>query len=181
MARKPKARLNRDDWLAAGLAALATGGPRALRVDPLAETLGTTKGSFYWHFKDVGDFAGAVLHTWQDTALAAVATVSAASAPPAVRLRALIQNIASPDGPNPEPAIRAMAQTDPALAEAVREVDTARLSLLAGLLSACDVTNPDLARALYAASIGMEELSTRDGQPNAEPIGTLLDLLLALR
>ena len=37
------------------------------------------------------------------------------------------------------------------------------------------------ARALYAACLGMEELSTRDNQPNAEPIGTLLDLVLALR
>ena len=181
MARKLKTRLTRDDWLAAGLAALASGGPKALRIDPLAESLSATKGSFYWHFKDAGTYAAEVLRTWEKKALAAVDAIDTAEAPAAARLRALVQITAAPDSANPEPAIRAMAQTDTALAEAVQQVDTARLRLLAKLLSDCGVTNPDLARALYAACLGMEELSTRDNQPNAEPIGTLLDLVLALR
>ncbi|MEH6751885.1 MAG: TetR family transcriptional regulator, partial [Paracoccaceae bacterium] len=36
----------------AGLAALAEAGPVALKAEPMARRLGTTKGSFYWHFAD---------------------------------------------------------------------------------------------------------------------------------
>ena len=39
--------LTRDDWSKAGLAAMAAGGVRSIAVEPLAKTLGATKGSFY--------------------------------------------------------------------------------------------------------------------------------------
>ncbi|HEY9263500.1 MAG TPA: TetR/AcrR family transcriptional regulator, partial [Mycobacterium sp.] len=37
-------RTSREDWISAGLAALAAGGPDAVRVDVLAQTLGVTRG-----------------------------------------------------------------------------------------------------------------------------------------
>ena len=46
-------RLAVDDWIQAGFALLADGGPNALRIDRLCERLGVTKGSFYWHFTDL--------------------------------------------------------------------------------------------------------------------------------
>ncbi|MFN3661424.1 TetR family transcriptional regulator [Yoonia sp.] len=45
-----------EDWLMAGFRALASHGPSALRAAALARDLGTTKGSFYWHFKDLPDY-----------------------------------------------------------------------------------------------------------------------------
>src|SRR5437016_3886063 len=41
--------LTRADWIGAALDALARDGLRAVAVEPLAERLGATKGSFYWH------------------------------------------------------------------------------------------------------------------------------------
>ena len=35
------------------IAALAETGPEALKAEPLAARLGVSKGSFYWHFRDV--------------------------------------------------------------------------------------------------------------------------------
>ena len=58
-------RLNRQSWIDAGLRALVAEGPTALAAEPLARQLGTTKGSFYWHFKDVPDFQKAVIRDWQ--------------------------------------------------------------------------------------------------------------------
>ena len=40
----------------AGFRALARSGARALRAEALARDLDTTKGSFYWHFKDLPDY-----------------------------------------------------------------------------------------------------------------------------
>jgi hypothetical protein len=38
-----------------------------------------------------------------------------------------------------------------------------------------------MARIIYAAHVGMADLSTRDGKDNADPMGSLVDLVLALR
>ncbi|UYV36652.1 hypothetical protein N4R57_16880 [Rhodobacteraceae bacterium D3-12] len=43
------------------------------------------------------------------------------------------------------------------------------------------MTNPDLTRAIYAAAIGMADLSMRDNKSNDAALGTLVDLILALR
>jgi len=41
----PRKTLTREDWTAAGLAALVEGGPDAVAIEPVATRLGTTKGS----------------------------------------------------------------------------------------------------------------------------------------
>ena len=57
-------RLSPQTWIEAGLAELVAQGPKALAAEPLARKLATTKGSFYWHFKDVPDFQAAVVKHW---------------------------------------------------------------------------------------------------------------------
>ena len=51
-------------WVEQGLKALATNGFTALKADPLAKLLGVSRGSFYWHFRDVDAFRAAVLARW---------------------------------------------------------------------------------------------------------------------
>ena len=58
-------RTPRSTWIDAGLAALASGGPDAVRVDLLAKTLGVTRGGFYWHFENRGVFLDALLDAWE--------------------------------------------------------------------------------------------------------------------
>ena len=45
-------RLSRQEWIDAGLKAMARDGVDAVRIERLAAALKVTKGSFYWHFKD---------------------------------------------------------------------------------------------------------------------------------
>jgi AcrR family transcriptional regulator len=56
--------LTADDWIQAGFKVLADGGPDALRVGRLCEQLDVTKGSFYWHFTDIGEYRSALAGTW---------------------------------------------------------------------------------------------------------------------
>jgi AcrR family transcriptional regulator len=58
-------RKNRQSWLDAGLRVLAAEGHEALRIMPIAEKLGVTKGSFYWHFKNLDEFHSALLEEWE--------------------------------------------------------------------------------------------------------------------
>ncbi|MBE0454805.1 MAG: TetR family transcriptional regulator [Roseovarius sp.] len=180
MSQTQRPRLTRDDWLAAGLAALAEAGPAALGAEPLARRIGTTKGSFYWHFADVPSFSAALLSRWQDAAFAALdpaAQTSEASLPAAARLRAAAQALASP--PAEDAAIRAWAATDRQAVTAICAVDAARQSHLGDRLSECGIANPEMARMLYAAAIGMQALGAREDA--TDTIGSLVDLILALR
>ena len=60
--------LTRADWTEAALEALARDGLRAVAVEPLAERLGATKGSFYWHFRDRNALLEAAVAQWERTA-----------------------------------------------------------------------------------------------------------------
>ena len=51
-----KDRLTRTAWLDHGLRMLARQGATALKVGDLAAGLNVSRGSFYWHFKDIGEF-----------------------------------------------------------------------------------------------------------------------------
>jgi AcrR family transcriptional regulator len=56
---------NRDDWLVAGLDALAHEGAGGLRVMSIAQKLGVTKGSFYWHFNGLEEYLRALIEYWE--------------------------------------------------------------------------------------------------------------------
>src|SRR5437588_12518679 len=58
-------RTPRTSWIEQGLRALAAGGPDAVRIEPLAEALGVTKGGFYWHFEDRSALLDEMLDTWE--------------------------------------------------------------------------------------------------------------------
>ena len=54
-----------DDWADAALDAMAAGGIDAVAVEPLARSLGVTKGSFYWHFSNRDALMEAALTLWE--------------------------------------------------------------------------------------------------------------------
>ena len=170
-------RLGKADWLDAGLAALAAEGPAALRAEALARQLNTTKGSFYWHFQDVSAFQAAVLAAWAEALIARLPTATAT--PPTTALRALAQGLAAPAGTSPaeqaERAIRAMALSDTAAAQAVAQVDRARHASISAFLAQIGVSNPEIATLILAAAQGMP------ADASGDPMGTLVDLVLALR
>ena len=65
----PDNRLGPAEWVNAGLKALAKSGFSALKADTLANRLGISRGSFYWHFADVSAFHAAILRRWREVAL----------------------------------------------------------------------------------------------------------------
>ncbi|OWU86317.1 transcriptional regulator [Oceanicola sp. 22II-s10i] len=172
-------RLSPDDWLNAGLDALARLGPEGLKAEPLARALETTKGSFYWHFDDVPAFQKKVLDFWAEK------TVPAEELPKkkkeaVAELKELMEDGFNSDNAA-EAAMRAWARTDPSAAEALARIDGQRLERLSALLNKIGVTNPDIPRALYAARIGAGQIAKGKDKANKAAIQTLVDLVLALR
>ncbi|QGX99393.1 TetR/AcrR family transcriptional regulator [Roseovarius faecimaris] len=172
MSSLAKPRLTQDTWIDAGLDALAEHGPEALKAEPLARRLGTTKGSFYWHFKDVPDFHRALLGRWEAAAQPALPSGSAV-----IQLRELAQALATAD--HSEPAIRAWGRSNAQAKAALKRLDMARLELLEDLLAQVGIGNPEMARILYATALGMRGMES--DAPGPDAMGTLVDLVLALR
>ncbi len=167
-------RLSPEKWLIAGLDALAVSGPNALAAEPLARALGTTKGSFYWHFKDVPTFQQAVLTAWETAALEHVVTQLSRTDDADKRLRDFGQTVLTDPV---ESQLRIWGQTDERVAIALVEVDTERLNYLTRLLRQLGLGNPDFARAVLATLIG---LPLTGADTDAAPFDTLVDTVLAL-
>lgn len=102
--------LGREDWVLAGLRALASEGEEGLRVETVARGLGVTKGSFYWHFRDRAGWRQAVLSWWEHRAFAELVK---GAMPPAAE---------EPDRAAVEQAIRLWAQRDVAAAQSLSRV-----------------------------------------------------------
>lgn len=129
-------RLSSNDWLDAGLKALAKSGFTALKADTLAKSLGVSRGSFYWHFPDVAAFHAAILRRWREVALENI--IEAVESGPNDRLRALFSRAFQADS-RLETAVRAWATADAQAKAVVEAVEAERLRYLQRLLIAAGV------------------------------------------
>lgn len=57
--------LTAEHWAEAALDVIASGGIEAVAVEPLARTLGVTKGSFYWHYTHRDALVARALEVWE--------------------------------------------------------------------------------------------------------------------
>lgn len=127
--------LSRHDWLLAAVSALAEGGVEAVKVERLAKTLGVSKGSFYWHFKDHAQLLAAILDFWATDFTQQLIDNAAGLATPKERLRhlarqALTKTIFGIDSARAEAAMQAWAATDPHVGVRLCAVDAARVGYL---------------------------------------------------
>ncbi|WP_453948805.1 TetR/AcrR family transcriptional regulator [Bradyrhizobium sp. USDA 377] len=123
--------LSADDWTSQGLKTLARNGFTALKADPLAKAMGVSRGSFYWHFADLGAFHAAVLKRWREIAAEQIiADVEAAGDEP---LQALMRRSFGARL-DLERAVRNWAAFDAGAQGAVRAIDRRRLDYIEQLL-----------------------------------------------
>jgi AcrR family transcriptional regulator len=128
---RSRIRLSRRDWIEAALQALADGGAPAVAVERLAARLKTTKGSFYWHFKDREELITEALAAWERSATDAMIEEMQQIADPVERLQTLL--VAATELEEEEhPDVRLLpSASDPVVGEVVRRVQRKRLDFLA--------------------------------------------------
>ena len=159
-----------------GLRTLATEGPGALKVGPMAEQLGVSRGSFYWHFRDIGDFRAQLLQAWQGRSTDRIIQDLDARPGDPDRLRQLMAQ-AFRGRRRLDRAMRAWAAHDATVAGAVASVDARRIGRIARLLVEAGV---EPARAdhrsafLYWAYLGQS--AVMDPAHAALPADALADM-----
>ena len=147
--------LSAKDWLDQGLKALAKSGFTALKAEPLAKAMGVSRGSFYWHFADIGAFHRAILKHWREVAaeqiIADVETEGRDDPLLFLLRRAFGAKL------DLEKAVRTWATFDSAARAAVQAIDRRRLDYIEGLLKSAGLaqgTARARAQILYWAFVG---------------------------
>jgi AcrR family transcriptional regulator len=152
-------------------------GLSGIAVEPLAKSLGATKGSFYWHFRDREELITAALERWEQEGTEAVIATLQPVADARARLRQLLTALfVTPRGANSPSALKADAEhkavdisialtadpEHPAVAEVIARVTARRVSYIADQLRDVGIAADEAhRRALlaYTAYLGSSTLA----------------------
>ena len=174
--------LSARDWLDQGLETLTKSGFTALKAEPLAKAMGVSRGSFYWHFADIGAYHAAILKHWREVAAERIIADLEASSEHDNPLLLLLRRTFSSKLAL-ENAVRTWATLDPVARAAVQATDRRRLAYVQTLFERSGVA-PGVARSraqiFYWAFLGY---ALSDQQlPKARQQAVLQELLrMALR
>jgi len=103
-----------------------------VRIELLAQTLGVTRGGFYWYFEDRGALLGEMLDRWEQAAFAEVVERIEQGGGDARKKLARLFALAgeSDELLRIDLAVRDWSRRDPAVAERLRRVDNRRMEYL---------------------------------------------------
>lgn len=121
----------KDDWLALGLELLVEAGVAQVKIDPLCQRAGATKGSFYHHFKNREVFLTELLSYWQQHYSQQLID-KVQNLPEWQQRRNRLLDLIDDEALAIETAVRNWAWLDPQAKAAVQEADQIRLDYLAG-------------------------------------------------
>jgi AcrR family transcriptional regulator len=182
----PATRTPPERWVEAGLRALAVGGPDAVRIEPLAQTLGVTKGGFYGYFSNRRALLEVMLDRWERTAVdEVIERIEGEGGDARARLRRLFALASSSAGERlrAELAIRDWARRDKDVAKRLKRVDNRRMEFMRALFAGFCRDEGDIeARCLLAFSLFIgSPFVTADhhGRSRADVVELALALLLS--
>ncbi len=164
------ARLTRDDWLDAAFRVAIDGGIGAVRVLTLAQSLGVTRGSFYWHFADHAELISALIDRWyQRTVASDKGEVANGQRDPVGSILhildgAIAHSVKDREHDRFEQALRSLASKDSTVAALLESVDRARLQLVYNhylQLVHDDAAARELSALFYLAVVGSHEALNR--------------------
>jgi AcrR family transcriptional regulator len=149
-------RTPRSSWIDEGLRALAAGGPDAVRIEPLAQSLGVTKGGFYWHFDHRRALLEEMLDAWEREGVdEVIERVEAEPGDARAKLRRLFALArSSGDVLKVDLAVRDWARREERVAERLRRIDNRRMDYMRALFGAiCSDEDEVEARCMLAFSL----------------------------
>ncbi len=173
------ARLTRLDWLDHGLKVLASSGAAALKAEPLAASLKVSRGSFYWHFRDIEQFHIELLARWRQRATDEIIVLINQESDRDARLGLLMRTALAGDE-RLERSVRSWASQNTEAADAVASVDKIRIEYLSQLLKSAGIPDKRAsARAtfIYWAYAGRVMVATDSKKLDQEELDSIAKLM----
>ncbi|MGF1595570.1 MAG: TetR/AcrR family transcriptional regulator [Acidimicrobiales bacterium] len=159
--RHANTKVGKDDWTRAALEVIAVEGVGGVKVESLANRLGITKGSFYWHFADRQELILGALELWYQLATAEVIERLDRIDDPERRLRALFAESFGDVVNGPIDALLVGQADDPFVGPTVARATAERLQFLTRTYRQLGLSRERAvarARLAYAAYLGIGHL-----------------------
>jgi len=159
--------LQRFDWLLKALEIFVEEGIDSIRITRLADDLGVTRGSFYWHFQNREDLIDSLVSFWKDKNTAAITESVARASSLAGGIFRFFETCidSSQFDPRLDLALREWARRSTAIRELLDSEDATRIEALRQFYLRFDYPMPQAlirARVLYYSQIGFYALGTRE-------------------
>jgi AcrR family transcriptional regulator len=159
--------LQRFDWLRMALEVFVEEGIDSIRITRLADELGVTRGSFYWHFQNREDLIDSLVSFWKDKNTAAITeSVTRASSLADGILRFFETCIDSSQfDPRLDLALREWARRSMRIRTLLDGEDETRIEALRQFYRRFEYPMPQAlirARVLYYSQIGFYALGTQE-------------------
>ena len=118
MEARGTARLTRDDWVREAFALLHERGVDGVKIVIIAERMGVTSGSFYWHFKGLPELMDCLLEFWEIVLTdAIIIEATNFEGTPENRILELMTQVIEQDAAIHDHPISVWARRDPAVQE----------------------------------------------------------------
>lgn len=169
---KARTQLSREAWVAEALRALSEKGAASVAVEALANRLGVTKGSFYWHFRDLAELHEAMRAEWRERSTEYfIQRVTEAGGDARARLLNLLA-MTSKKPSRLERAMRAWAVADRATAAHVAGIDKRRMDFVADLFRQYghDAETAEAYARLVSSFVTGQMMSDLSGDPRFNDI-----------
>ena len=134
-ARKPSKRkpLGRDIWLDTARQALIEEGTAGVEINKLAKRLGSSRGGFYWFFKDRAQLLQELLDYWVQTSTVLFEAILHGPSRDGMQEYLALTNLWIDENeydPKWDGAVRDWARTSQAVREVVQAIDQKRIAVL---------------------------------------------------
>lgn len=157
-----------EDWLNLAYETLIRSGVEAVKIQPLAKALNTSRTSFYWFFKDREALLDQLIERWKNTNTQGLITQTERYADSVVEAMLNVFDCwldARLFDADFEYAIRHWALHSPFVAKAVDDADQQRLAALRAMLTRYDFPDGEAdvrARTIYLTQIGYISMRTQE-------------------
>ena len=162
-----KEQLQRFDWLLAALEVFVTEGVDEVRITRLAQDLGVTRGSFYWHFTNRTDLIEALVDYWKEKNTPAIVDSVTHAENLSSAILGFFETCIDIElfDPRLDLAIREWARRSEKIRVALDQADETRIQAFTKLFIDFNYPMPDAlirARILYFAQIGYYALEVTE-------------------
>lgn len=165
----------KSDWLNFSLKVLVNKGPDSLKVNPLCELKGVSKGSFYHHFKNRADFIEQLMEFWYQKMTQDFIKQANTESSPLERLEKLDRVIAG-NNIEAELHIRAWALKESKIADHLGKIDNQRQHYLASCyieLGMDEALAKDVATLAYSSFLGLLQIYPKPSIETVLRVSTL--------
>ncbi len=168
VSKQTGARMTREAWIDAGVAALIHEGIASVKIQVMAKTLAVSRSSFYWFFADLTEFHRELLEFWLRKNTSPIIERALRPAPTVTKAVChIFECWVDPELFNPrlDAAVRSWGQVDAAVREVVDQADDQRVDAVTRMFLRYGYPDEEAfirARVLYFTQIGHYTLGMRD-------------------